>query len=336
VDILIEIDGNYCEGGGQILRTAIALAGVTGREIEIANIRAKRDPPGLKNQHLAGVLAAGQLCNASVEGAAVGSERIVFRPGEVTSGGYTVNIGTAGSVTLLLQMLIPIAVHADAKVILRVTGGTNVRWSPSIEYFSEVFLYFLRKMGIHITLESIRYGFYPKGGGKVKVTVWPWEEKNEIEITERGEEKGIKAISIATTHLTNAHVAERQAKAFRRVLPCKKEVAYVDSYSIGSSITGVAYYDHTRLGSCSLGVKGKRAEIVGQEAAKGLRKERRSGAAFDTYMGDQIIPYLGMAGGKITVSAITDHLKTNCWVTEQVLPVNITAEGHTVEAVRRE
>ncbi|MEA1993766.1 MAG: RNA 3'-terminal phosphate cyclase [Euryarchaeota archaeon] len=330
------IDGSYGEGGGQILRTAVALAGITGKDARIINIRAQRKPPGLKNQHLTALLTACDLCNATVEGAELGSKEVIFKPKQIIPGAYTINIGTAGSITLLLQTLIPIAAFSEKKVLFRVKGGTNVRWSPSIEYFSEVFLYFLRMIGIETELELLRHGFYPKGGGEVKLTVYPWKKRRKMEFTERGKKEGIKAISIATQHLRDAKVAERQVKGFRRGLHCKKELKYMDSYSIGSSITGLAEFGHTRMGGCSFGKKGKRAEIVGKEAAEELKKELNTDAALDRYMGDQIIPYLGLAGGKITVSAITNHLKTNCRVVEQFLPVEFRIEGNTVEAIVQE
>ena len=327
-----EIDGSYCEGGGQILRTAVALSGITKEETRVYKIREGRDPPGLKPQHLSAVRAAGAICNAKITGAEIGSKEILFSPGDITPGGYTVDIGTAGSITLLLQTLIPIAAFADDTVILRVRGGTNVRWSPSIEYFSEIFLYFLDKIGIGTELELKRHGFYPKGGGKIKLKIFPWRKKEQINCTERGRKEKIQTISIATPSLKDARVAERQAYSFRRVLPCRKEILYVDSYSTGSSITGLAYFENSRMGSCSMGERGKRAEIVGKEAAEILKRDIHSGAALDGHMGDQIIPYLGFVGGRITVPAITTHLKTNCRVVEQFLPVWFHIERDTVEA----
>jgi RNA 3'-terminal phosphate cyclase (GTP) len=331
VVLLIEIDGSYCEGGGQILRTAVALAGVTGKETRIFNIRASRDPPGLKRQHLTGILAAVKICNALVEGAEIGSKEVVFRPDTINSGKYKIDIGTAGSVTLLLQTLVPITIFSDKKIVLNITGGTNVQWSPSIDYYSGVFLYFLKEMGIETKMEILRYGFYPKGGGKIRFEVLPWKEKKKIDLTERGEKKKIKTISVATHHLKNAEVAERQIRGFRRVLSCEKETKYVDSYSIGSSITGTAHFENSRMGSSVLGERGKKAEIVGREAAEGLKKEIESNAVLDKYMGDQIIPYLGLVGGKIKVSEITDHLKSNIWVTEKFLPVKFKIKGNIVE-----
>ena len=329
--LLIEIDGSYCEGGGQILRTAVALAGVTGKETRIFNIRASRDPPGLKRQHLTGILAAVKICNALVEGAEIGSKEVVFRPDTINSGKYKIDIGTAGSVTLLLQTLIPITIFSDKKTVLNITGGTNVQWSPSIDYYSEVFLYFLKEMGIETKMEILRYGFYPKGGGKIRFEVLPWKEKKKIDLTERGEKKKIKTISVATHHLKSAEVAERQIRGFRRVLSCEKETKYVDSYSIGSSVTGTAHFENSRIGSSVLGERGKKAEIVGREAAEELKKEIESNAVLDKYMGDQIIPYLGLVGGKIKVSEITDHLKSNIGVTEKFLPVKFKIEGNIVE-----
>ncbi|MCK4637770.1 MAG: RNA 3'-phosphate cyclase, partial [Methanomicrobia archaeon] len=177
---MIEIDGSYCEGGGQILRTAVALAGITGKETRIINIRANRDPPGLKRQHLTGILAAGKICDALIEGVEIGSKEVVFRPDTIKSGNYKIDIGTAGSITLLLQTLIPISVFSDEKIVLKITGGTNVRWSPSIEYYSEIFLYFLEKIGINTKMGILRHGFYPKGGGKIRFEASPWEKKKKV------------------------------------------------------------------------------------------------------------------------------------------------------------
>lgn len=303
---MIEVDGSTMEGGGQILRTALALSAVTGTPIKLHSIRAKRDPPGLRPQHLMSVRAAAQLCSAEVEGDRVGSGSVVFRPGKPRSGEYFFDVGTAGSVTLVLQTLLPIMVASKLECVVRVRGGTNVSNSPSADYFEHVFLHHLGAHGLRFTFTIRRRGFYPAGGGEVELRVAPSTIRG-FELTERGEPLYSFAVSGATSDLRAARVAERQ---LQHVYADQKRVEYVEAASTGSYVFAAKVYTKTRLGWDGVGQKGVRAEEVGRAVWQNL--ERQDGV-LDEYMSDQIVPYIALFGGRARIKA-TMHSKTNLYV----------------------
>ncbi|MGC1122496.1 MAG: RNA 3'-terminal phosphate cyclase [Candidatus Methanofastidiosia archaeon] len=334
---MLEIDGSHGEGGGQILRTAVAFSAVTGIPCRITNIRANRPNPGLKPQHLMGIKAAAEICDADTQGVHNGSKCIEFIPHGISGGEYTIEIGTAGSITLILQVLTPICLFSAQPVQLTVTGGTDVKWSPSIAYFEKIFCSILEKMDAHVEITVNRYGFYPKGGGKVTAVIHPWEHRKGLTLTERGSVKSIEVISIASSFLENVKVAEKQYEAFGKWFPgyaVRGDTSYVDTLNPGSSVCGIAHCGHSVLGADSLGERGKPAEKVGSEAASALKEEIGSGAALDVHMGDQIIPYLALAGGEVTMSQVSNHTRTSIWVCEQLVNTKFAVEGTRVAVVR--
>ncbi|MEM2874388.1 MAG: RNA 3'-terminal phosphate cyclase, partial [Candidatus Nanoarchaeia archaeon] len=238
---MLEIDGSFGEAGGQILRTAVALSAITKIPIKVTNIRASRPEPGLKAQHLVGLKAAAELCNAELTGAELGSKEIIFKPGKIKGGSFRFDVGTAGSITLVLQTLVPIAAFAPSKVKLKLIGGTNVAWSPPIEFFQNIFCDYAEKFGLLITSEIEKYGFYPKGGGLVKVEIYPIRNSNPIYLTSRGKFLDIKVWSVASLELMDAQVADRQIEGFEKALlitdaKIKGFTDYVKTDSPGSSI----------------------------------------------------------------------------------------------------
>ncbi len=318
---MIKLDGSYLEGGGQIIRTAVALSALTGKAVRITNIRAKRCNPGLAAQHLAGILALAKLYNAKLSGAELGSQTIEFVPGKISGGTYKIDVGTAGAVSLVLQALILPAIHAKENVVLEISGGTDVLWGPTISYFQNVFCRFIEKMGVGIKIEILKRGFYPKGGGIVSVAIKPAKELKPLHLIERGALKGIDVISVASDSLRSAKVAERQSEGVGKILDEVESVAidYSDSLSPGSSINIFAKYENCTLGASSIGARVKPVEKVGEEAAALLKKQMDSGACLDEWMADQIVPYLAIAGGEVKVAKITPHCETNMWVVEQFL-----------------
>ena len=334
---MIAVDGSLGEGGGQILRTAVSLAAVLGKDVRISNIRAGRSQPGLKPQHLTGVKAAAEMCDATIEGAEVGSTELAFKPSTLRAGRFRFDVGTAGSITLVLQTLMPLLAYAPGKVEVQITGGTDVKWSPPIDYLLHVVLPTLKKLGIHGQLEVLRRGHYPRGGGRVRVTTGPVETVSRVTELDPGEPIRLSGVSHANG--LPRHVAERQSETARRVIIEKglpePEIAvdYSDSkpgLSVGS---GLVIYAQTEkgaiLGADSLGERGKPAEEVGSEAARRLIEEIASGAFLDRHMGDMIIPFVALAGGssQVSVSQITQHTLTNAKVAEWLAGVKFEVDG---------
>lgn len=321
---MIEIAGDHLEGGGQIVRTAIGLSAVTGKPCRIHNIRRGRKKPGLAAQHMKGIEAAARLCHGQVEGLRIGSQEVVFQPDQIAGGQLEIDIGTAGSIALILQTLVLPSVRAEEEVELEITGGTHVRWAPSLDYFQEIFCALLLRMGAEVRTEIARVGFYPKGGGNVRVKILPAHRLKPLNLTERGDLRTILAESVASRDLEKAKVAERQVEGVEKIIDLDDATArYVDTYSIGSSIHLTAQFSNCRLGASALGERGKPAERVGREAARLLSDQIRSGACLDRWMADQILPYLALADGnsEVTVSKVTNHCLTNIWVIEKFLPV---------------
>jgi RNA 3'-terminal phosphate cyclase (ATP) len=326
---MLQIDGSVGEGGGQIIRTAIALAAITGKAVEITNIRANRPKPGLSAQHLHAVKAVERLSRGETEGLALRSTRLRFSPGTLKGFEGEIDIGTAGSITLLLQCLIPVALFADRETSVKITGGTDVNWSPPIDFYLNVFLQALREMGCDMRLDLKRRGYYPKGGGFVDVHVKPTEHLKGFAVP-KPEHKGIIQ-GVSQSSGLPAHVAERQANAAKRTLneagyntAIKTEIEERTKRTTGSGITLWCGY---KSGS-ALGERGKRAELVGEEAVRNIVTELESAATVDVHLADQLVPYIALAEGKseIRVREMTKHLETNIYITQQFLDVAFEIE----------
>ena len=322
---MINIDGGFGESGGQIIRTAIGLSAVTGKPCSIFNIRKDRPKPGLQAQHLKGIEAVAGLCNAKVKGLALNSTEVEFHPGNLSCRPMKIDVGTAGAVTLVLQSLFIPAVHADREFRLEIIGGTHVKWSPSVDYFEHVFCRFMEMMGIETSVEVIRHGFYPAGGGKVGITIKPGKLRS-VNLTERGKYVRTDIFSIASMDLEKSHVAERQVNgAEGQIKTIHNVTRYAESLSTGSSVHMHSHYDNTILGAGFLGERGMPAEKVGEECAKLLKSQMDSGACLDMWMADQILPYMALSGkSEISVAEVTGHARTNMWAIEKFLPVKFS------------
>lgn len=334
---MINIDGSKNEGGGQIMRTAISLSVITQKPCHIANIRKKRPRPGLSHQHLLGLRALTEFCKGKIEGDLLGSQEIKFYPGQNYKKQIFLNIPTAGSITLVLQTLILPALFSDKPTKISFNGGaTDTFFSPTIDHFQFVFLKILGKMlapnqiysgteDPKINIETKKRGFYPEGGASVETAISP-ASLMPISLIKRGSLKKVFIISGASKNLEKKRVAQRQISGAKQILgklklPLEEKTEYYSSESIGSQINIIAELENTIFGTDNLGKLGKSAEIVGQEAAQEFLQEVRSNACLDKHLADQILPYMALASGQsqITVSEITNHAKTNIWVTEQFL-----------------
>jgi RNA 3'-phosphate cyclase len=354
---MIEIDGSYGEGGGQIIRTSLALSCLLGVPVRIKNVRANRERPGLRRQHLWVVRTLRSLCSAKVEGARLGSREVTFIPGRIRGGYYEVNFGSAGSVPLFLQAVLPVMLFAPGEVEMVISGGTEVPGGPTVDWFRFVYLPHLLKVPEFIKLEVIQRGYAPAGGGKVRILVrsaLKEELRDPKEIREflkerrgpfkdvRGGVKKVHLISVAHETLRERKVVERQVKGAREFWEEKgmpdPEVyrQYVGSPSVGTSVTMWLEDDlGNLLGADSLGKKGKPAEEVGRECAVKLYEDWSSGANVDRHLADHLVPWLALVGGRIRVPELTDHLLTNLWVCERFLGEGVlrVGEGRVLEAV---
>lgn len=330
---MLEIDGSQKSGSGTILRLSIALAGILGEPLHIYNIRKKRSEPGLRPQHLESVLTAAKICNANVKGATVGSGELWFEPGEIEGGDIDAEIGTAGSIPMLVMTILPICAYAKHEVKLRISkGGTDVRNSPTTNYLKYVLLPTLERRGLNFSLTVERYGYYPKGMGEVLLEVQPSKKLTPLGLGEFGRLREINGISVCT-FLADRRVAERQAEAAAKHLMAygyKPQVQIVNDFSNpvqkGSSIVLWAETDSgVLLGGDAIGEIGKQSEVVGREAAENLTDEIVSEATVDIHLADMLVPYVALAEGNSTylVRSMTDHLETNVWLAREVLGVEI-------------
>jgi len=323
---MIEIDGSFGEGGGQILRTATALSAVKKIPCRIFNIRKGREKPGLQTQHLLALRALAEVCNGKLEGDYLNSTEVRFYPGKITKDRVTIRIPTAGSISLVLQNLIPVCIFAEKPIEIHFEGGaTDTFFSPTIDHFRYVFLRILEKMGGKVEIEILKRGYYPEGGAKLKAKIFPTKLK-PIHLIERGEIKKVAIISGASQVLKEKKVAERQLAGVKEILgklnvPIEEKCEYYETQSPGSQICLIAEFGNTFLGTDNLGKLGKKAEDVGKEAALELLKEQKPGACLDKHLADQILPYMALAPGKsqVTVTQITEHCKTNAWVIEKFI-----------------
>ena len=334
---MIEIDGSFGEGGGQVLRTAVALASVLEKEIRVFNIRAGRAEPGIRPQHMTGVKAAAQLSSAEMKGFEVGSTEFVFRPGKLRSGHFAFDVGTAGSITLVLQTLMPILAFAPGKVTLEITGGTDVKWSPPIDYVGFIVIPLLRTIGYSAVLETLKRGYYPKGGGMARLTTLGVHALGPMINRSRGTILPIGAVS-HSRGLPRLVAARQAIGALKKITDAKlprtdfqlDNLENQTSLSPGSGIMLFARTTHDNiLGADSLGERGKQAEKVGETAGEILVEEVASGAFLDRHMGDIIIPYLIIAEGtsEVTISRVTQHTQTNAKVAEWLTGKKVEVEG---------
>jgi len=330
---MLHLDGSYGEGGGQILRTALSLAAVTGKPVRIDRIRAGRPKPGLRPQHLTAVEALAQVSRAEVTGASLGSQALTFKPGTPQGGHYFFDVaaktGSAGSVCLIAQALIPPLLKAGAPASLILKGGTHVPWSPPAHFLSLVFLPALAAMGAEAAMTLERWGWYPRGGGEVRLSIRPTRGLTGVDWRTPAPDTAFKALSAASK--LPEHVARRQAA--RLTARLGEAVAVEIIPASGQDPGSLVCLWGPRAGFSALGARGKPAERVADEVAEAYLAFRQSGAALDRHLADQILLYLALAQGPSTVTteAVTSHLLTNVWVIEQFLGPTFEVRGNLGE-----
>lgn len=330
---MIEIDGAHGEGGGQILRTSIALSTLTGTAVRIFNIRANRPKPGLSYQHLTAIEVVAELSNGTATGLHKGSKVVEFQPGKLKGGRFSFDIGTAGSVTLVLQACLLPLLYARESTELLIRGGTDVKWSPPIDYFEHVFSALLRRMGADVKLELKARGYYPKGGGEVEVRIEPVNELRALDLSRATAPKKINGV----VHISKLpeHVLKRMKhSALKRLVNYDVSIKddMRDSPSAGA---GIVLWTDTLSGASSLGERGVPAEKVGAQAADVLLADIRAGATVDVFAADQVLTYLALAKGRSTflTRTLSNHAKTGIWLIEQFLDTKFSADA--VGALRR-
>jgi RNA 3'-terminal phosphate cyclase (ATP) len=333
---VLRIDGSYGEGGGQILRTSLALSCLLNRPFEIINIRKDRKKPGLQPQHLTAVKAAAAISNASCEGAALSSTELKFDPGPLINGDYVFDVsekqGSAGSTSLILQTILLPLLFAQRPSSVSIIGGTHVPWSPTFHYLQFVFLPLLSRLGVNIDLNIEKWGWYPIGKGMITARVTPAKEIIPIGIVDRGKLQRVSGIS-AISNLPRDIGVRQRTRAIKlleeRGVAAEIEIISAPSIGKGTLVYFSAEFENITTGFDALGAFGKRAEEVADEACQGLFAYLDTAGALDLHLADQVIPYLAMAHGssEFTTSRITRHLLTNIWVIQQFMDVDIRVEG---------
>jgi len=333
---MIEIDGSQKSGSGTILRLSVALAGITGEPLHIFNIRKRRSEPGLRPQHLEAVLTAARLCDATVRGASLGSQELWFEPSKIKGGQVKAEIGTAGSIPMLILTVLPMCIFASEPVDLQITkGGTDVSHSPTINYLRFVLIPTLEQLGVKAMIEVNKYGYYPKGMGEVTLKVQPCKKILPFKRTEFGKITEIEGVSVCT-FLADRKVAERQAKEAERQLAghgFSPRIEVVNDFSNplqkGSSLVLWSKTDTgTLLGADAIGEIRKSSEAVAQEAAKNLLDEIWAEATADVHLADMLVPFVALAKGEseYLTRVLTEHIESNIWLASTILGVDFKVE----------
>jgi len=332
---MIEIDGSMGEGGGQLLRYSVALSVLLGKNLKIYNIRAKRSNPGLRPQHLTAVKTIASLAKAEVEGLKIGSKVVVIKPRQKPKGGkLSIDIGTAGSISLLLQAILPVLFFAKENSEVVIKGGTTVKWAPPVPYMQHVLVKLLKFFGAHAEIELIRRGFYPRGGGIVKARVFKIDFLRSVNMKQFSFAKEIRGISYVAN--LPVHIAKRQAIAAENVLrktfpqiPLRIDIDHhTPAIGKGTGIVLWAVTDQGILGADAIGEIGKRAEVVGEEAAKKLTDELKMRAAVDEHALDNLIIYMSLAEGRSRIYArrLTSHAETALKLCKTITGANYKIE----------
>jgi RNA 3'-terminal phosphate cyclase (ATP) len=326
---MITIDGSQGEGGGQILRTSLALSLVTGQAFRMERIRARRQKPGLLKQHLTAVEAARAVGCAEVGGAALASQRLEFKPGPITPGNYRFAVGTAGSSTLVLQTVLPALLTASGESTLTLEGGTHNPLAPSFDFLSKCFMPLIHRMGPSVELELKRPGFFPAGGGRFHARVEPAGRLARLDLLERGSIQSRQA-RVWLSKLAG-HIAERELAVVREELKWRAEECSVDAvqHPMGPGNALVLAVEAEQVTGVFTGVgeRGRSAEEVARSAVVAARAWVEAGVPVDEHLADQLLMPMALAGGgSFRTTRPSLHTTTNVEVIKRFLPVTIDTD----------
>jgi RNA 3'-terminal phosphate cyclase (ATP) len=321
---MISIDGNIGEGGGQILRSSLALSMVTGQPFRMTNIRAGREKPGLMRQHLTAVNAAAAICGADVEGGAIGSQVIAFSPGRVKAGAYTFSIGSAGSATLVLQTVLPALLTADGVSSLTLEGGTHNPYAPPIDFLEQAFAPLINRMGPTVDVAMERAGFYPAGGGRFFVNITPAAQLLPLHLPERG--KITRRLAKAVVAALPGEIAKRELDRVDKMLGWTGDQLQIrqlpDAWGPGNLLTLEIHSEHVTEVFTGFGMKGVTAEAVAENAIQQAKRYLAAGVPVGVCLADQLLLPMAIAGGgSFLTLAPSRHTLTNIDVIARLLPV---------------
>ena len=336
---MIKIDGSEGEGGGQVLRTALALSLATSQPFQIEKIRAGRQRPGLMRQHLTAVQAATAVGGARVEGDAIGSPSLMFEPQAVRGGAYTFSVGTAGSATLVMQTVLAPLLLADGPSTLTLEGGTHNPWAPPFDFLDRVFLPVVRRMGPRVSVTLERHGFYPAGGGRFTVSIDPVAALAPMAILERGEivERRVRGL---VANLPR-HIADREVKTALHLLNWSSEAGtteIIDGAAGPGNIVFVEMHGEHASEICTgFGESGVAAEAVANRAAHEARRYLAAGVPVGCHLADQLLPVFALAGGgAFRTLGLSRHARTNAGIVQRFLNAAVTTHDEDRDIVRVE
>jgi RNA 3'-terminal phosphate cyclase (ATP) len=331
---VVLIDGSQGEGGGQILRSSLALSMVTGRPVCVERIRAGREKPGLMRQHLTAIRAATEVCGARTRGDAIGSQSIEFRPGAIRPGRYTFSVGTAGSATLVLQTVLPALLLADSSSELTLEGGTHNPWAPPFEFLAQAFIPLLNRMGAGVATGLERYGFFPAGGGRFSVSIEPARQWQALELHQRGDITRRSATALVAN--LDRRIAERERDLFAEKLNWPPDCLHVDASTPSSGPGNVFIVElqatHVREVFTAFGRLGASAEQVALEAVQEVREYLASDAPVGPHLADQLLLPLALVAWKhgltssFRVTRLTRHATTAISLLRQFLDTTIAID----------
>lgn len=321
----IQIDGSQGEGGGQILRTALALSMITGQAFELINIRAGRKKPGLMRQHLVCVQASQHISQAYVEGAELHSQRLYFAPQHIQSGKYQFQIGSAGSTTLVLQTLLPALLLQNEASELTISGGTHNPLAPTADFIEHCFLPALEKLGIKVEFKLNKAGFFPIGAGEIQIKIQPWQHRNKLNLLDRGILQSTEAFAAVLNLSEEAQIAQRELATLNKRLKLDTQQQFhLNGISRGNTVyVKVKHQHHVELFT-ALGEMRKSAEQIANHLAEQVKRYIASQAVVDEYLADQLLLPLALGqGGEFTAHCISEHTRTQAVMIEKFIDCEI-------------